>query len=80
MNSSGGPWPTTVLVAVVVISVTVLGVTHVLSEDWIERTLSAALGLALGHVLGARSTSQPADGRTLARSDDNQRNKENERG
>lgn len=45
-------WPTTVVVVAIVGAATVLGATHVISADWIERTFTALIGLTVGHALG----------------------------
>lgn len=42
-------WPSTVLACVVVIAVSVLGLYHIIEPAWIERTLSAVIGYAVGH-------------------------------
>ena len=55
------PWPAVIVVSVLLASVTVLGVTHVLDAAWIERTLSAMVGLVVGHTLGSRTARPPSD-------------------
>lgn len=51
-------WPAVVFAVAVLAAVTVLGVTHIVDRDWIERTLSAVLGLVAGfgirHAMGAK--------------------------
>lgn len=45
-------WPTTVVLVALILSASILGATHVITADWIERTFSAILGFAAGHALG----------------------------
>jgi hypothetical protein len=45
-------WPVAAIVIVIVIGVTVLGVAHVITPDWIERTFTALLGVLFGGGIG----------------------------
>lgn len=45
-------WPVAAIVIAVVAAVTVLGVVHLITPDWIERTFTGLLGVLLGGGVG----------------------------
>jgi hypothetical protein len=47
-------WPVTVVLVAIIVVSGVLAFEHVISVDWIERTLSAIVGFLLGTAMGIR--------------------------
>jgi len=61
MNS----WQTTIIIVALIAVLGVLGVTHVIGADWIERSLSAVLGILVGHRLGVLNVSLKGAGNSI---------------
>jgi uncharacterized membrane protein YoaK (UPF0700 family) len=54
-------WPLVVVIVALIALIAVLGLQHIISPDWIERTVSAFVGLIVGTTAGVRlGASRPA--------------------
>jgi len=49
-------WQMVMVLVAVLVTTSVLGVTHVVTSDWIERTITVIIGFTAGHALGILRT------------------------
>jgi hypothetical protein len=53
-------WPMAVILVAVVTASAGLAAAHVISSDWIERTLTGIIGFVLGHSIGFLQRRSPS--------------------
>jgi len=53
---TGISWQMVMIIVSVLLAASVLGAMHVVSADWIERTITMIIGFTAGHALGILRT------------------------